>query len=77
MKPVYITLLAFLVLGQTGCAAYTVASGTSLILTEKSLTDHTVTAVVPNGDCNIFNILNSKYYCEIRDIGQTYNRNGL
>lgn len=70
-------LLAFLVLSQTGCAVYTVASTTTLVTTQKSIGDHTLTLLIPNSDCNALNILDSKYYCEIRDIGATYNRNGI
>lgn len=60
-----------------GCAAYTVASTLSAATTGKTLSDHTLTQVVPNSDCDIWNLLNSKYYCEIRDISTTYNRTGL
>lgn len=70
-------LSAFLVLSQTGCAVYTVASSTTLITTQKSLGDHILTQTIPNSDCNALNLLDSKYYCEVRDIGTTYNRNGI
>jgi len=59
-----------------GCA-YTVASTTSLVTTGKSLGDHALTAVVPNADCNVTNVVKDKYYCEVRDISTTYNRSGF
>ena len=68
---------AFLVLSQTGCAVYTVASSTTLITSQKSLGDHVLTRVIPYSDCNALNLLDSKYYCEQRDISKTYNRNGI
>ena len=70
-------LCLFLVLAQSGCAVYTVASSTTLVTTQKSISDHVLTRVVPNSDCNALNLLDSKYYCEVRDIGTTYNRNGI
>jgi hypothetical protein len=59
-----------------GCA-YTVVSTTSLVTTGKSLGDHALTAVVPNADCNVTNVVKDKYYCEVRDISTTYNRSGF
>jgi hypothetical protein len=70
-------LCLFLALAQSGCAVYTVASGTSLITTQKSLGDHVLSTVIPSSDCNALNLLDSKYYCEQRDIAKTYNRNGI
>lgn len=70
-------LLIVLVLTLNGCAAYTVASTASLITTDKSIADHTMTAVTPNGDCSMLNVFNGLYYCEIRDISKTYNRNPI
>jgi hypothetical protein len=58
-----------------GCA-YTVASTASLATTGKSITDHTLTALVPNSDCNIMNVAKGHYYCEISDPTQHYNRSG-
>ena len=54
--------------------AYTVANTGTFVVTEKSLTDTIVSEVV-GGDCNALNVLDDKYYCEMRDIGVTYNRN--
>lgn len=56
--------------------AYTAVSTASFVITGKSTTDHALTAVVPMADCNITNTVNDKYYCEVRDISRTYNRNG-
>jgi len=72
MKRVILPL--FLVLSQTGCAVYTGASAVSFITTDKTLTDHATTLVTPNGDCSSLNIVQGKYYCEIRDVSVTYNR---
>ena len=72
MKWLIIPIIAIL----QGCA-YTVASTTSLVATGKSLGDHALTAIVPNADCNAINVVKDKYYCEVRDIGQTYNRTGF
>jgi hypothetical protein len=66
--PVIITL--------QGCA-YTAVSTATFAVTGKSTTDHVLTTVVPNSDCNAVNIVKGKYYCEIRDISTTYNRNGI
>jgi len=70
-------LLITLILTLNGCAAYTVASTATLVSTDKSLTDHAVTAVTPNGDCSMLNLFRGQYYCEIRDISKTYNRNPI
>jgi hypothetical protein len=66
-----------LIIALNGCAAYTVASTATLATTDKSLTDHAVTAVTPNGDCSMLNLFKGMYYCEIRDISKTYNRNSF
>ena len=69
-------LIIPIVLTLNGCA-YTVISTTSLVTTGKSLGDHALTLVVPNADCNAANLVKDKYYCEVRDIGTTYNRTGF
>jgi len=61
----------------SGCAVYTGVSTATLITTQKSLTDHVLTKAVPYSDCNALNLLDSKYYCEQRDVSKTYNRNGI
>jgi hypothetical protein len=72
------TVLALsLVTTLSGCAVYTGVSTATLVTTQKSLTDHILTKAVPYSDCNALNLLDSKYYCEIRDISKTYNRNGI
>jgi hypothetical protein len=70
-------LVIIAVLCLNGCAAYTVASTATLVTTDKSLTDHAMTQVTPNGDCSIMNLFKGLYYCEIRDISKTYNRNPI
>ena len=75
MKRLLLTL--FLVLSQTGCAVYTVTSAATFIVTDKTLTDHAATLAVPNGNCSGIQVLDGKYYCEIRDVSVTYNRNGI
>jgi hypothetical protein len=70
-------ILILLVLNLQACAVYTVASTATLVTTDKSLTDHAMTAVTPNGDCSMLNVIKGLYYCEIRDIGKTYNRSPL
>jgi len=70
-------LVMTLILTLNGCTAYSVASTATLIATDKSLTDHVLTAIIPNSDCAIFNVFKGQYYCEIRDISQTYNRSGI
>lgn len=71
----WMVLLTVIVLSQ-GCAAYTVASGTSWGATGKSLTDHG-TSVVTGADCNsAFVFKDRNYYCEVpRTPDTTYNRN--
>ena len=66
-----------LIIGQAGCAVYTVASTTSLIATDKTLADHATTLAVPNSNCSSLHVLQGKYYCEIRDVSVTYNRNSF
>jgi hypothetical protein len=66
-----------LVLTLSGCAVYTGVSTATLVTTQKSLTDHILTKAVAYSDCNALNLLDSKYYCEIRDASRTYNRNGI
>lgn len=67
----------FLVLALSGCAVYTGANTVMFITTDKTLTDHAVTWVTPNGDCSSLNVLKGQYYCEIRDVSQTYNRSAF
>ena len=75
MKRLFITV--FLVQALSGCAVYTGVSTVALITTDKSLTDHAVTLAVPNSTCSSLQPLRGQYYCEIRDIGTTYNRNSF
>ena len=59
----------------TGCAVYTVANGVTYIATDKSLTDHG-SSTLANADCDAVRVVQKgTYYCEVRDISTTYNRN--
>lgn len=58
-----------------GCA-YTAASTASLAVTGKSISDHALTALVPNADCRTTQVLEGKYLCEIDDPTRHYNRSG-
>jgi hypothetical protein len=71
----WIILLATFAL--SGCAVYTTVNTAAFLATDKSLTDHAVTQAVPKSDCNVTNVFKGQYYCEIRDISKTYNRNPL
>ena len=70
-------LIIPILLALNGCAVYTVASGTSLITTGKSLGDHVLSNTIPMADCTAVNLVKDKYYCEVKDISKTYNRNGI
>jgi hypothetical protein len=70
-------LILIVTLTQTGCAVYTTANTATFLATDKSLSDHALTQVVPNSNCNFTNVFKGQYYCEIRDIAKTYNRNPL
>jgi hypothetical protein len=62
----------------TGCAAYTVSSGVSIIATGKSVTDHAATKVL-SADCDALRaIKETTWYCDTApDIDTRYNRNGI
>ena len=49
---------------QSGCAAYSVVSATTGIVTGKTLTDRGV-SIAAQGDCNIKHVVKDKYYCEM------------
>lgn len=68
-------IILLVTLSQTGCAVYTTANTATFLATDKTITDHTLTAAIPNSDCNALNLIKGGYYCEIRDVSQTYNRN--
>ena len=58
-----------------GCAAYTVVNGVTWVATDKSIMDHGSSALV-SADCDAVRVIQKgTYYCEVRDIGVTYNRN--
>ena len=70
-------LILLISVGLQGCAAYTVSSGATLIVTGKSVTDH-MTSKLTYGDCDAVRMITRQtYYCEMNDPSQTYNRNGL
>jgi len=73
----YVLALIMLCAYLNGCAVYSVASGVSLITTQKSISDHVLSNTVPNADCTIINVMKDKYYCEVKDISRTYNRTGI
>ena len=59
----------------SGCAVYTVANTVTYIATDKSLTDHT-SSTLATADCDAVRMaVKGTYYCEVRDISTTYNRN--
>jgi hypothetical protein len=66
-----------IILTLNGCAVYTIASGTSLVTTGKSVGDHVLSNTIPNADCGALNLTKDKYYCEVTDISKTCNRNGI
>jgi hypothetical protein len=72
-----IALIIILALAQMlmGCAAYTVANGITYIATDKSIMDHGSSTLV-SADCDAVRVVQKgTYYCEVRDISTTYNRN--
>ncbi len=74
----WILILVCLVMTQ-GCAAYTVASATTLVATGKSVGDH-ASSMVTGADCNVakFTVGSKDYYCEVaREPGTTYNRSSF
>lgn len=61
---VYVTFFCSAAFLQSGCAAYTVVSATTGIVTGKTITDRGV-SVAAQGDCNIKHLVEDKYYCEM------------
>jgi hypothetical protein len=58
-----------------GCAVYSVVNTATYIATDKSLTDHT-SSKLATADCDAVRMaVNGTYYCEVRDVSTTYNRN--
>jgi hypothetical protein len=73
----FIILIIILALAKMlmGCAVYTVANTVTYIATDKSLTDHSSSALA-QADCDAVRMaVKGTYYCEVRDISTTYNRN--
>jgi hypothetical protein len=54
--------------------AYTAVSTGTTVATDKTIGDHAASAAT-GADCAVKNIFDGKYYCEVRDISVTYNRN--
>ena len=80
LKIVYrlIYVLALIVMcAYLQACAYTVVSTASLVTTGKSVGDHALSHAIPNADCTVVNLAKDKYYCEVKDISKTYNRNGI
>jgi hypothetical protein len=73
----YVLALIVLCAYLQGCAAYSIASGVSLVTTGKSVGDHVLSNTIPHADCTAVNLVRDKYYCEVKDISKTYNRNGI
>ena len=74
MKPILITII--LASALSGCAVTTSMSVVSFATTGKTITDH-ATSQITSSDCDgLKTITHGTYYCEQRDIGKTYNRNG-
>jgi hypothetical protein len=73
----FIILIIILALAKMlmGCAVYTVANTVTYIATDKSLMDHGSSTLV-SADCDAVRVIEKgTYYCEVRDISTTYNRN--
>lgn len=77
----YILLTLLLILLCSGCAApavqvanyaYSAVNTGTSVTTSKSIPDHTMSAIT-GGDCNVFNLFQGLYYCEM----PTYNQSGL
>lgn len=68
-----VLLVALLVL--QGCAAYSVASTTSLVTTDLTLADH-LASQLSGDDCRMTNLVRGGY-CDVQDPGRRYNRNPL
>lgn len=62
------------------CLGYHIYSGVNAVATGatgKGVGDHTLSVATGN-DCNAFNIIKDKYYCEVpREPGTTYNRSAF
>ena len=69
-----IAILAIATTSLTGCAAYTVASAGSYVITGKGIGDH-AGSVASGGDCNLVkHTYQGKYVCEMPVV---YNRNAF
>ena len=82
MDPVYnmcmklLFIVPILALTLSGCAVTTGMSVVSLATTGKTIGDH-ATSQITSSDCDgVRTLTHGSYYCELRDIGKTYNRSG-
>ena len=73
---IYVLALIVVCAYLQGCA-YTVVSTASFVTTGKSVGDHALSHAIPMADCTVMNVVKDKYYCEVKDISKTYNRNGI
>jgi hypothetical protein len=73
---IYVLALIAMCAYLQGCA-YTVVSTASFVTTGKSVGDHVLSNAIPMADCTAVNLVKDKYYCEVKDISKTYNRNGI
>ena len=72
---IVVIIILIIVHALSGCAVYTVANGVTYLATDKSLTDHT-SSTLATADCDAVRMaVKGTYYCEVRDISTTYNRN--
>lgn len=70
-----IAILLMLAISLQACTTYTIVSAVTFIATDKALPDHVSSTLVPNADCNAVHVVTKgQYYCEVRDIAVTYNR---
>ena len=80
MNLVKLLTLVYLVTTLSGCAVYMGASAVSQVSTGKSIPEHAVSTVA-DANCSLWDMLmdnqHHAYYCEVRDISQTYNRTGF
>ena len=73
----FICIICILAMAEMlmGCAVYTVANTVTWVATDKSLMDHGSSTLV-SADCDAVRVVTKgTWYCEVRDIGVTYNRN--
>jgi len=82
MDPVYnmcmklLFIVPILALTLSGCAVMTGMNIASYVVSGKGTTDH-ATSYATGAECDgVRTVTHGTYYCETRNIGVTYNRNG-